>query len=962
VSCLILITIPTASCRSPEPTVYVAGDGSGDFNCDGKDDHVQINQALKFVADSSEYTTVHLKGPFTYVINDTLLIGSNTILEGDPTAVIKLVDHAGWVTMKPLIQQMSSSGNNNIKIKGFEVNVNHDGNTEFAKGKGYYNVIYFLYCKNVTVCNMYMHDGHGDGLRIKYGENVQFYNNTIYKLGHDGLFAIQCQNVEAWNNTITCRTNSGLRIWNSNHVKFHDNLIDSFYHWSAGGSGIQIEKGDTGTGLMDNIEIYNNTMHNTYGSGIWLVNYDTTSATGDLGKNVHIHHNIFYNTGTNPSITWVGGIVASGFHDTLIENNVFDGVYHAAVVHMWLNENCPSYSSKTGYTTIVRNNIIVNTQKRTLSPSGTGYGVINYLANKNHKFVLDNNCFYNNSAGNYKNCTSTTDIYINPLFTDQKNHDYHLQSISGRWNGKTWVKDKVSSPCIDAGYPSSDYSKEPKPNGNRINIGRYGNTIYASLSRENHAPIMDYIPETAIKTGECLNITVRASDADGDNLTYSASGLPSGANFDGKSGSFKWTPAEGDEGSYSIFFEVSDGELKDSQITKISVIQKELSFNFSGKIYDNRLREATPEDVFSEKSFLDVGGMSGIGRYRDLIWFNVSEYTNVNEISSTALSLFWYYPSNSRPNDTVIEVYRPVAWNPDYVSWNKKNKDIVWNNTGGDWYDKNGVLQGSTPYATLTLKASSLPDNRYYELNVTDLVNEYVSGKSANTGFLIKARNESDNYIAFYSADCGNTSQVPKLNIKKRVTVNTTITGAKDNRLRETSPEDVFSDASFIDVGGLSGVGRYRDVISFDLSGYTSDIDVNSATFSIFWYYPSNSRPNDTVIEVYRPVAWNPDYVSWNKKNKDIAWNNSGGDWYDKNSVLQGSTPYATLTLKASSLPDNRYYELDVTDLVKEYVSGRYKNTGLLIKARNESDNYIAFYSADSEKTSQVPKLNLVYK
>jgi len=99
------------------------------------------------------------------------------------------------------------------------------------------------------------------------------------------------------------------------------------------------------------------------------------------------------------------------------------------------------------------------------------------------------------------------------------------------------------------------------------------------------------------------------------------------------------------------------------------------------------------------------------------------------------------------------------------VSWNKKNANVAWNNAGGDWYDRNGVLQGSTPYATLTLKASSLPDNRYYELNVTDLVKEYVNGKYENTGFLLKARNENGNYIAFYSADCGNTSQVLKLNL-----------------------------------------------------------------------------------------------------------------------------------------------------------------------------------------------------
>src|SRR5690606_16085976 len=65
---------------------------------------------------------------------------------------------------------------------------------------------------------------------------------------------------------------------------------------------------------------------------------------------------------------------------------------------------------------------------------------------------------------------------------DQGLHGYHLQSASGRWNGETWVRDLVTSPCIDAGHPDSDYSKEPEDNGNRINIGRYGNTAYASLS------------------------------------------------------------------------------------------------------------------------------------------------------------------------------------------------------------------------------------------------------------------------------------------------------------------------------------------------------------------------------------------------------------------------------------------------------------------------------------------------
>ncbi|WP_235270027.1 disaggregatase related repeat-containing protein, partial [Methanosarcina mazei] len=67
-----------------------------------------------------------------------------------------------------------------------------------------------------------------------------------------------------------------------------------------------------------------------------------------------------------------------------------------------------------------------------------------------------------------------------------------------------------------------------------------------------------------------------------------------------------------------------------------------------------------------------------------------------------------------------------------------------------------------------------------------------------------------------------------------------------------------------------------------------------------------------------RPASsWNTSYVSWNKRDKNVAWKNAGGDWYDKKGVLQGSTPYATITFKGSTLPDNRYYELDVTELVK---------------------------------------------
>jgi len=62
--------------------------------------------------------------------------------------------------------------------------------------------------------------------------------------------------------------------------------------------------------------------------------------------------------------------------------------------------------------------------------------------------------------------------------------DYHLKSQSGRWDaaGGRWVTDGVSSPCIDAGDPSSPVGSEPAPNGRRINLGAYGGTSQASKS------------------------------------------------------------------------------------------------------------------------------------------------------------------------------------------------------------------------------------------------------------------------------------------------------------------------------------------------------------------------------------------------------------------------------------------------------------------------------------------------
>ncbi len=73
-----------------------------------------------------------------------------------------------------------------------------------------------------------------------------------------------------------------------------------------------------------------------------------------------------------------------------------------------------------------------------------------------------------------------------PDFADPDTYDFHLRSQGGRWQpGVGVVTDLVSSVLLDAGDPGIAPAGEPSPNGGRINIGRYGNTVDASRTPTN---------------------------------------------------------------------------------------------------------------------------------------------------------------------------------------------------------------------------------------------------------------------------------------------------------------------------------------------------------------------------------------------------------------------------------------------------------------------------------------------
>ena len=409
------------------PIVYVAGDGTGDYNCDGVSDQVQINQALDYVAAHADFTTVYLKGEFTYIIDEPVLISSNTIFTGDSTVTIKLKDNVGWNTLyKPLISQKNHTGwdafgvdgdsISNVEMYGFSINA---GNQPDPTGQGYLTLIHFRFPYNISIHDMHLQNSYTDIIRLTssglYSTHSNVYNNKIEHSGHEGIYYVRLSNFEVYNNEIFyTRTNCGIRVKDCDTFDIHNNIIGNDLTKSPGGyAGILVE--NPHKSHKGNTEIYENVIYGKNG-GIHIgAQQSTQTYPIDSRKNVHIHHNKIFKTRDKDDGGFLldAGIKVGGYQNTIIEHNVIEAGSTDGVVYQG------DSGGSSGYETTVRNNIIIDND---------GYAINNKKPSV-HTFILNNNIVYNNSGGNYNNASSTTDIYSDPLFADGHsplNHWYHI--------------------------------------------------------------------------------------------------------------------------------------------------------------------------------------------------------------------------------------------------------------------------------------------------------------------------------------------------------------------------------------------------------------------------------------------------------------------------------------------------------------------------------------------------------
>jgi hypothetical protein len=285
--CLTLTTVPTVLGGESTQVITVAGDGSGDYNCDGIDDHIQINQALESAAGNPS-TTVQLKGPFTYEIGDSLLIGSDTTLAGDSDVTIKLAKglpvwggRESSIAEKKAMLMIRGSSASNVIIENLTVDGSQSDYYSSVKlGTSIYNMATIINADGLTIQNVTFQNGCNDAMLISQSSNVVIDTVTVNKCGHDGVYAYHVDGITVKNCNFINRTNSSVRFDSVTDGVMTNNECTT----SGGGyAGLELQ------GTLENIEASGNYFHDLDAPAVVHLNTKET--------NVNIHDNRIENCG-----------------------------------------------------------------------------------------------------------------------------------------------------------------------------------------------------------------------------------------------------------------------------------------------------------------------------------------------------------------------------------------------------------------------------------------------------------------------------------------------------------------------------------------------------------------------------------------------------------------------------------------------------------------------------------------
>ncbi len=191
---------------------------------------------------------------------------------------------------------------------------------------------------------------------------------------------------------------------------------------------------------------------------------------------------------------------------------------------------------------------------------------------------------------------------------------------------------------------------------------------------DNRPPVFELLGTLRATSGEALQFTVTASDPDGDAITLTASGVPTGANFSDNNdgtGQFNWTPTDEQIGTTNIVFTATDNRGGSASQTVPIVVQSSAGRLLQAyNIY--RSEEADPRRTGSIIGMVDAGvtrfsdplPVFGMFYYQVTAVYDRGESHPSNQMTILVTDIEEELESSILPHRFTLEQNYPNPFNP----------------------------------------------------------------------------------------------------------------------------------------------------------------------------------------------------------------------------------------------------------------------------------------------------------
>jgi uncharacterized protein (TIGR02145 family) len=235
------------------------------------------------------------------------------------------------------------------------------------------------------------------------------------------------------------------------------------------------------------------------------------------------------------------------------------------------------------------------------------------------------------------------------------------------------------------------------------------NNFTITVHNINDNPVITSIPITSATVGVYYSYQLTAIDVDGDNLTISATVLPSWLSFmpSSSTGLLSGTPAPFDAGNHSVSLKVSDGTAEVTQSFNIYVVQPTCTFTDSrdGKIY-NCVTIGEQVWMAENLAYLPAVSLPTTGSGTDPYYY-VYGYNGTSVIEAKASAnyatygVLYNWPAamngevSSNANPSGVQGVCPTGWHlPSDAEWKQLEMYLGMSQADADKIDLRGTTEG----------------------------------------------------------------------------------------------------------------------------------------------------------------------------------------------------------------------------------------------------------------------------